>query len=85
MPVAPFNCRISADYHTKELDWTSAINDPEGLLPTILANPLQLVDLNQLPEDQLASHQWLYAFALTMKHIRDPQLPTQNKRLKNGQ
>ncbi len=56
------------------LDWQSAFDDAQALLPSILAKPLQLVDLNQVPDQDLAQHKWLYAFALTMKYIRNPAL-----------
>jgi hypothetical protein len=65
-------------YHGKKypysLNLSDCFDDPLGLMVNLFAKPIPMVDVNQLPDEQLRQQQLLGAFALALKHVRDANI-----------
>jgi len=58
--------RTPYPYSTDILD---LFDDPQGLMPDMLFKPLPLVDVGQIPDEQLREETWSGIMNLAMKHI----------------
>lgn len=74
--VAPAYCIVF--YHNKKypysLSLSDCFNDPLGIMKDFFTCPIPLVDVSQLPDEQLRQQQLIGALAQTLKHIRDTDI-----------
>lgn len=65
-------------YHGKQypysLSLSDCFNDPLGIMKNLFSQPLQIVDVSQLPDEELRQQELVGAFAQAMKHIRDADI-----------
>jgi predicted transposase YdaD len=52
------------------LQLADCFNDPLKLMANLFQHPIALIDINQLPDDQLKQQQWIGIVARALKHIR---------------
>jgi predicted transposase/invertase (TIGR01784 family) len=56
------------------LDLLDVFDDPLGLMREVLYQPLSLIDVNQLTDEELMKQQWVGPMARALKHIRERDL-----------
>lgn len=56
------------------LNLFDCFNDPLKIMPSIIGQPLNLVDINQLSDEQLAKQQWIGPLLTSLKHIREKNI-----------
>jgi predicted transposase YdaD len=52
------------------LHLADCFNDPLQLMTELFQRPIALIDINQLPDDQLKQQPWIGIVARALKHIR---------------
>ena len=56
------------------LDLFDCFNDPLTLMPQVIGQPLPLIDVNQLSDEQLAQQQWIGPMLESLKYIRQADM-----------
>lgn len=74
--VAPAYCIVF--YHGKKypysLNLADCFKDPLGIMNNVFNQPISLVDVSQLSDEQLRQQELIGALAQTLKHIRDADI-----------
>lgn len=55
------------------LNLLDSFDDPMGLMQNVLFQPVPIVDVNQIPDEQLEKQAWVGILSKTMKYIRQPE------------
>jgi len=77
-PLAPVYALVL--YHGSQTPYPYSLNladcfdDPLGVMRTLFQDPIPLIDVNQLSDDELRQQQWIGIVARALKHIRDPDI-----------
>ncbi|MEX1056183.1 MAG: Rpn family recombination-promoting nuclease/putative transposase, partial [Natronospirillum sp.] len=79
-PLAPVHALVF--YHGSQTPYPYSMSladcfkDPLGLMKTLFLQPIPLVDINQLSDEELKQQQWVGIVARVLKHIREPHIDT---------
>jgi predicted transposase/invertase (TIGR01784 family) len=77
-PLAPVHALVF--YHGSQTPYPYSMSladcfkDPLGLMKTLFQEPIPLVDINQLSDDELKQQRWIGIVARVLKHIREPHI-----------
>ena len=82
-------CWAMIFYHGKQhkyphkLDLASGFDDPKGIMNKFWQNPIQLINVNQIPDEQLLNQKLDGVLGLALKHSRDKDTTNTIKQMIN--
>ncbi len=74
LPAAYCMVFYHGDPYPYSMHLADCFNDPLGLMQNLFGEPIPLIDVNELPEEQLRQQQQIGMLAQLMKHIRDADI-----------